>query len=105
MPTITCSVTSGKGGSSGVPSTKWVSGRGKGRVSRPGSASAASGRSVLLRKRKLTTSRIARRDDGSRNEPRPRKGAAAARLAGTRGQGRPLPRGDGGAGRALLAGH
>ena len=48
MPTIACSVSSGKGGSSGVPSTKWVSGTWKGRVSRPGSASAALGHLGLV---------------------------------------------------------
>src|SRR5919109_4254146 len=53
MPKIAVSTPSGKGGSSGVPSTKWVSGTWKGRVSRPGSASAASGIAVLSRNRKL----------------------------------------------------
>src|SRR5215212_10917764 len=53
MPNTTVSTPSGKGGSSGVPSTKWVSGTWKGRWSRPGSASAASGIAVLSRNRKL----------------------------------------------------
>src|SRR3954468_20997008 len=53
MPKIAVSTPSGKGGSSGVPSTKWVSGTSKGRLSRPGSASAGSGIAVLSRKRKL----------------------------------------------------
>ena len=53
MPKIAVSTPSGNGGSSGVPSTKCVSGTWNGRVSRPGSASAGSGISVLLRKRKL----------------------------------------------------
>src|SRR5262245_51722476 len=53
MPKTAVSAPSGKGGSSGVPSTKWVSGTWKGRVSRPGSASASAGIAVLSRKRKL----------------------------------------------------
>ena len=53
MPKMAVSTPSGKGGSSGVPRTKWVSGMGKGRASRPGSASAGSGIAVLSRKRKL----------------------------------------------------
>src|SRR5262245_54899616 len=52
MPNTARSVSSGNGGSSGVPSTKCVSGTGIG-VSRPGSASSAAGISVLWRKRKL----------------------------------------------------
>ena len=53
MPKTARSVSSGKGGSSGVPSTKWRSGTANGRVSRPGSASSGSGMSVLWRVRKL----------------------------------------------------
>src|SRR5215208_1386485 len=53
MPKIAVSTPSGNGASSGMPSTKWVSGTWKGRVSRPGSAAAGSGIAVLSRNRKL----------------------------------------------------
>src|SRR5215211_4981078 len=58
MPKTAVSTPSGNGGSSGVPSTKCVSATSKGRVSRPGRASAGSGIAVLSRKRKLMSSRV-----------------------------------------------
>ena len=58
MPKMAVSTPSGKGGSSGVPSTKCVSGTWNGRVSRPGRASAGSGIAVLSRNRKLIPSRV-----------------------------------------------
>src|SRR5215213_8022296 len=58
MPKTAVSTPSGNGGSSGVPSTKWVSGTAKGWVSRPGSASAGSGIAVLSRNRKLIPPRV-----------------------------------------------
>src|SRR5581483_5702283 len=48
MPKIACSVPSGNGGASGVPSTRWRPGGTTG-VSRPGSASSGAGNSVCFR--------------------------------------------------------
>src|SRR5215216_1768096 len=85
------STPSAKGGSSGVPSTKWDSGRGNGRAPLPGSASAGAGISVLGRKRKLIG--IAVETSGAHvtvpgtHGPSERAGAPRARLPRARTEG------------------